>query len=133
MHGLGLVTGGALVLPTGADLFAGTVTAAADGAELEVQVENQGDNEESGVVVSYELTGENDSSGEETIDTIAAGEIATANIPLDPTPKSGTTDEITVTAEPVPGEKIEDNNVGHRDRSPGNSDRKQLRDGACAS
>ncbi len=110
VHGLGLVTGGVLLLPTGADLFAGTLTAAADGAELEVQVENQGDSEESDVVVSYEMTGDEESSGEGTIDTIATGEIATVNIPIEPAPSSGSVVELTVTAEPVAGEKIEDNN-----------------------
>ena len=47
LHGLGLVEGGVLLQPTGAALADGVpVTAAADGAELEVQVENQGDNDE---------------------------------------------------------------------------------------
>jgi hypothetical protein len=108
VHGLGL--GAVTLLPTGADLTTGgPVTAAADGAELEVEVENQGDSEESGITVSYELSDGEPSSGEEQIDTIAPGEIATVSLPIEPTP-SGTA-EITVTAEPVPGEEIEDNNT----------------------
>jgi hypothetical protein len=108
VHGLGL--GAVTLLPTGAALDDGaTVTAAADGAEVEVEVENQGDSDESDVTVSYELSDGEPSSGEEQIETIAAGEIATVNIPIEPTPSPGTA-ELTVTAEPVPGEEIEDNN-----------------------
>jgi hypothetical protein len=108
VHGLGLGT--VTLLPTGAAIDEGVaVTAAADGAELEVEVENQGESEETGVTVTYELTDGESSSGEEQIDTIAAGEIATVNLPIDPEPSPGTA-ELTVTAEPVPGEEIEDNN-----------------------
>jgi CARDB len=108
VHGLGLGT--VTLLPTGAAIDEGVaVTATADGAELEVEVENQGESEETGVTVSYELTDGESSSGEEQIDTIAAGEIATVNLPIDPEPSAGTV-ELTVTAEPVPGEEIEDNN-----------------------
>ena len=109
LHGLGLVEGGVILQPTGAAIAdAVPVTAAADGAELEVQVENQGDNDESDVVVSYELDG--GETGEETIDEIAAGEIATVNLPIDGA-ESGSTQELTVSVEPVPGEEIEENNT----------------------
>ncbi|HEX6117445.1 MAG TPA: CARDB domain-containing protein [Solirubrobacterales bacterium] len=108
LHGLGLVEGGVILQPTGAALADGVpVTAAADGAELEIQVENQGDNDESDVVVSYELQG--GGSGEETIDEIAAGEIATVNVPVEAA--AGDTGELTVSVEPVPGEEIEENNT----------------------
>jgi hypothetical protein len=108
LHGLGLVEGGVILQPTGAALADGVpVTAAADGAELEVQVENQGDNDETDVVVSYELEG--GGSGEETIDEIVAGEIATVNLPVEA--EAGSTGELTVTAEPVAGEEIEENNT----------------------
>lgn len=107
VHGLGL--GAVTLLPTGAVLDDGAaVTAAADGAELEVEVENQGESEESDVTVSYELSDGESSSGEEQIDTIAAGEIATVSLPIEPAPSGDA--ELTVTAEPVPGEEIEDNN-----------------------
>jgi hypothetical protein len=109
VHGLGL--GAVTLLPTGASITdGGTATAAADGAELEVEVENQGESEESDVTVSYELTDGESSSGEEQIDTIAAGEVATVTLPIDPPPSPGTY-ELAVTAEPVPGEEIEDNNT----------------------
>jgi hypothetical protein len=109
VHGLGL--GAVTLLPTGASVTDGaSVTAAADGAELEVEVENQGESEEADVTVSYELTDGESASGEEQIDTIAAGEIAPVTLPIDPAPSPGTY-ELTVTAEPVPGEEIEDNNT----------------------
>jgi len=108
VHGLGL--GAVTLLPTGAGLEDGVpVTATADGAELEVEVENQGESEETGVTVSYEISGGDSSSGEEQIPTIAAGEIATVNLAIEPTPSAGAV-ELTVTAEPVSGEEIEDNN-----------------------
>jgi hypothetical protein len=108
VHGLGL--GAVTLLPTDASITdGGTATAAADGAELEVEVENQGDSDESDLTVSYELTDGETSSGEEQIPSLAAGEIATVNLPIEPTPSPGTV-ELTVTAEPVPGEEIEDNN-----------------------
>ncbi|MGI8460728.1 MAG: hypothetical protein ACR2OC_03700 [Solirubrobacterales bacterium] len=110
VHGLGLVEGGVTLQPTGATLAEGVpVTAAADGAELEVEVQNQGESEETGVIVSYEISGGGSGAGEETIDSIAAEEIATVNLPLEGV-EAGTTVELTVTAEPVPGEEIEDNN-----------------------
>jgi hypothetical protein len=109
LHGLGLVEGGVLLQPAGAALAdAVPVTAAADGAELEVQIENQGDNDESDVIVTYELQG--GGGGEETLDEIAAGEIATVNLPIEGA-ESGSTQELTVTVEPVPGEEIEENNT----------------------
>ena len=109
VHGLGL--GAATLLPTGASITdGGSATAGAEGAELEVEVENQGESEESDVTVSYELTDGESSSGEEQIDTIAPGEIASVTLPVDPEPSPGTY-ELTVTAEPVPGEEIEDNNT----------------------
>jgi hypothetical protein len=108
VHGLGL--GAVTLLPTGAVLDDGAaVTAAADGAELQVEVENQGESEETDVTVTYEIANGESSSGEEQVPSIAAGEIATVELPIDPTPSPGTV-ELTVTAEPVAGEEIEDNN-----------------------
>jgi hypothetical protein len=109
VHGLGLGT--VTLLPTGASIEAGVpVTAAADGAELEVQVENQGESEETDLTVTYEISGGGESSrGRERIARIDAGEVATVNIPIQPAPSPGTV-ELTVIVEPVPGEEIEDNN-----------------------
>ena len=105
LHGLGLDT--ATLLPTGAALESDVpVTAAADGAELEVTVTNQGESDED-TTVSYEIDG--GSSGEEPLEGIAPGETQTVNLPIQDAP-AGDTVGLTVTVEPVPGEEIEDNN-----------------------
>jgi hypothetical protein len=110
VHGLGLPPGGVILLPTGATIDSGVpVTALAEGAELEVQVENQGESEETDVTVRYELKGGGTATGEEQISRIAPGEIATVSLPIQQTPSPGVY-ELTVVAEPVPGEEIEDNN-----------------------
>ena len=66
------------------------MTAPAEGdLSLEVQVENQGDSTESDVLVTAEADGSE--AGEGTIDTIDAGAIETAEVPLDVTPSPGDT------------------------------------------
>jgi hypothetical protein len=77
-----------------------------EAAEVEVQVENQGESTENGVQVAVSVNGGNTLEG--TIEQIAAGEIGTTTIPLTPTPKGEVTLE--VKAGPVPGENITENN-----------------------
>ena len=110
VHGLGLVVGGTVLQPGDIALTEGTpVTASAEGdLSLEVQVENQGDSTESDVLVTAEVDGSE--AGEGTIDTIDAGTIETAEIPLDTSPSPGDTITIDVLATPVPGEEVADNN-----------------------
>jgi hypothetical protein len=104
VHGLALLQ--TTLQPTGAILEEGVpTTASADGAELEVEVQNQGDSEESGVVVTYDVQG--GASGEETIPQIGAGETTTVNLPLNVSPGDAS---ITVEVQPVAGEEIKDNN-----------------------
>lgn len=111
VHGLGLVTSGGVVLQPGdVALTLDTPTTASQAESLDVQVENQGDSEESGVEVTVEADG--DEIGTGTIDKIAAGEVATVNIPLDPAPASGESVDLDVTVQPVPGEQVADNNEG---------------------
>ena len=79
--------------------------------EIDVQVQNQGDSEETDVVVSFELTGGTQTiSGEGTISQVAAGDIQTASIPIDPAPDPGQQLTLEVTVHPVPGEQIASNN-----------------------
>jgi hypothetical protein len=110
VHGLGLVVGGTVLQPGDITLTEGTpVTATGDGdLSLEVQVENQGDSTESDVLVTAQVDGSD--AGEGTIDTIDAGTIETAEIPLDVTASPGDTVTIDVVATPVPGEEVADNN-----------------------
>jgi hypothetical protein len=79
--------------------------------ELDVQVQNQGDSEETDIGVSFELAGGSQTiSGGATISRIAAGGIQTASIPIDPDPDPGQQLTLEVTVQPVPGEQIADNN-----------------------
>ena len=77
-----------------------------EAAEVEVQVENQGESTENGVPVAVSVNGGNTLEG--TIDQVAAGEIGTTIVPLTPTPEGEAT--IEVKAGPVPGENITENN-----------------------
>jgi hypothetical protein len=110
VHGLGLVTGGVVAQPGDVTLSLDTPnTVTASGSpSLDIQVENQGDSEESDVNVSVEIDGSEAGTG--TIDTIAAGEIATVNVPLDPAPQAGDQVTLHVAVEPVLGEQVADNN-----------------------
>lgn len=103
VHGLGLIG----VSVNGTELVEGApaTVSGEEGVEVEVTVQNQGESTESGVTVSVTVEG-NTLQGE--IDEIAAGEEATASIPLTPTPSGEVTLE--VEAEPVAGEQVTENN-----------------------
>ncbi|MEZ5061079.1 MAG: CARDB domain-containing protein [Solirubrobacterales bacterium] len=106
-HGVGLVDGGATLQPSGTALIAGgSVTASADDDSIDVQVQNQGEADESGVEVKVSGDGV---SGQDTIDSIAAGATETASVPIKAT--AGQTVEITVEVTPVPCEQVEENNT----------------------
>lgn len=103
IHGLGLIS----VSVNGSELAEGVpvTVGGEEGVEVEVQVQNQGESAENGVSVSVTFDG-NTLQGD--IPSIEAGEIATASIPLTPTPKGEVTLDVKVDA--VPGEKVTDNN-----------------------
>lgn len=103
VHGLELVG----VSVNGTELAEGaaaTVSGEA-GVEVEATVENQGESTENGVTVAVTVEGST-LTGE--IEEIAAGEQATATIPLTPAPKGEVVLE--VEAQPVPGETVTENN-----------------------
>lgn len=105
-HGIGLVDGGVTLQPSGTPLTnGGTTTAPADDDSVEVQVQNQGDADETGVQVTVSGDGVD---GNDTIDSIAAGEIASATVPL--RGPAGGTVEVTIEAAAVPCEQVEENN-----------------------
>jgi hypothetical protein len=111
LHGteLGEVT----VQPSGQALAEGGTTPIelTGDAAFEVQVTNQGENDETDIPVTISISGgASPIELEGTIDSVAAGETATATIPLEEEPPTGQQVEITVTVEEVPGEETVDNN-----------------------
>ncbi len=71
-----------------------------------MQVQNQGESTENGVTVSVTVSGGSTLQG--TIESIGAGETASALIPLTPAPTGEVTLEVDV--ETVPGEQVSENN-----------------------
>ena len=109
IHGLGLIQ----TSVDGNVLEEGVPTTVAAGGrpELEVQVQNQGDSEESGVTVSVTVDG--GEPIEQQISSIAPGATESVRIPLTPAPSGQTTLDVEV--QPVPGEQVSDNNVATYD------------------
>jgi hypothetical protein len=109
LHGNGL----AAVTLGGTALGAGTSASVQLSEDLafDIQVQNQGENTETDVVVKV-IVGQGNDAIEltETIDTIAAGESKTVTIPLQEQPPTGQNVPVTVEVEPVPGEEKTDNN-----------------------
>jgi hypothetical protein len=102
VHGLGLLG----VSINGTELGEETASVSAEETpEVEVEVQNQGDSTENGVNVTVSVGG---TELQGSIETIAAGETATAVIPLTPTPSGEVTLEVNV--ETVPGEQVSENN-----------------------
>jgi hypothetical protein len=105
--GLGTVTLGGQAVTQGGTV---TVKASAD-LSFQVQVLNQGENDESGVTVKITLgRGSSAQTLEGRIDTIARGETKNVNIPVKKTPPTGQAVPVNVEVEAVPGEKKTDNN-----------------------
>jgi hypothetical protein len=109
LHGNGLAAvslGGTALAPGGS----ASVQLSEDLA-FEIQVQNQGENTENDVRVTVQVGDGGDAIElDDTIDTVAPGEIQTVTIPLSKTPPTGQNVPITVKVEPVPGEQKTDNN-----------------------
>jgi hypothetical protein len=108
-NGLGSVTLGGQTLVAG-----GTATIPASGdLGFSVQIANQGENTETDVTVKVTIGSGGDAiEAEGVLDTIAAGETKSVEIPLTETPPTGQSVPISVEIEKVPGEEKTDNNVG---------------------
>jgi CARDB len=104
VHGLGLIqtTAAGQVLEEGTPV----TLAAGSKPEIDVQVQNQGDSDETGVTVSVTVNG--GQPIEQQVSSIAAGATQTVKIPLTPAPKGQTTLDVEV--KPVPGEQVSSNN-----------------------
>jgi hypothetical protein len=112
VHGLALLS--TTVNPAGVALVAdspNTVTLQGK-PELEVEVQNQGDSEESDVVVNYRLTGGAEViEGDTTIPKIASQGVETATLGFESELPTDTELTLEVTVQPVLGEEISDNNT----------------------
>ncbi len=84
-----------------------TNTVPSDAQELEIQVQNSGDSDETGISVTATLNG-NELNGQ--ISALSAGEAGTVKIPLTNKPPVGTDVTLEVVVQPVPGEQVAENN-----------------------
>lgn len=76
-----------------------------------VNLQNQGENDESGVVVKISIEGSGDPvTAQATVPTTSQGAEASIDVPLREAPPIGTPVTINVSVEPVPGERTVDNN-----------------------
>jgi hypothetical protein len=103
VHGLAL--GGVTLDGVTLDPSVENTVTAGDG-ELEVQVINQGEAEESDITVT--LSG--DFQGDGQIGSIDIGATETVSVRMRPSPSSGDSGSLTVTVEAVPGEEVLENN-----------------------
>jgi hypothetical protein len=113
LHGTGLGT--VTIQPGGQTLNEGGATQikAAPNLSLDVQVANQGENDEKNVTVKVSLKGAGKPIDlEEKLPTIAAGQTKTVSVPLSSTPPAGQPVTVRVEVSAVPGEKKTDNNKG---------------------
>lgn len=109
LHGTGLasVSLGGQTLTAGASA---TVKASSN-LSFQVQVINQGDNDETGVTVRCAVgSGPSAQQLEGTLDTLPKGQTKSVSIPLPKAPPTGQAVPTTVEVRPVPGEKKTDNN-----------------------
>ena len=112
LHGTGLAA--VTVQPSGTALSTSGTTdiRAQKGLSFDVQVQNQGQNDEKNVTVNVKITGAGKAiTVDQSIDSIAQGATATASVPLPSLPPTGRPVSIKVTVKAVPGEKKLDNNT----------------------
>ena len=89
-----------------------TVSLGKDAPVVKVEVQNQGDQEEKEVTVSYSLSGGAvPLEGEGTIARLDASGIDDATLPLDDLPETDVPLTLEVEVLPVPGEEVADNNA----------------------
>jgi hypothetical protein len=113
LHGTGLGT--VTVQPGGQVLKPGAATQikAAPNTSFDVQVMNQGENDEKNVLVKVSIRGAGKPVElEAKLPSIAAGQTKTVSVPLSSTPTAGQPVTIRIEIAAVPGEKKTDNNKG---------------------
>jgi hypothetical protein len=108
-HGTGIT--GVTAQPSGTALTEGTANDLAGAKQIEVDVQNQGENDESNVVVSYTITGAGTAiRANKTIPSISAGETTKVTLPLTKIPAAGAAATLKVEVKKVAGEENLDNN-----------------------
>jgi hypothetical protein len=108
-HGTGIT--GVNVQPSGAALAEGTTNDLNGAKQIEVSVQNQGENDESNVIVSYTISGAGAAIKQnKTIPAIAAGDTTKVTLPLTKIPAAGASATLKVEVKKVPGEENLDNN-----------------------
>ncbi len=80
-----------------------------DSREVTIDVQNQGEEDESGVPVT--VTVNDGSPVNKSIEEIAAGDTTEVTIPLTDLPQPGTEAQLEVVVQPVEGEAVTDNNT----------------------
>jgi hypothetical protein len=85
-----------------------TNTVPADASELDIQLTNSGDSDETGISVTVTVGG-NQLTGQ--LQALSAGEQGSVKIPLTSTPTPGTDTTVEVVVNPVAGEQITTNNT----------------------
>ena len=109
-HGTGVQ--GSTVKPSGTALNEQGVNRVQLGSQLtfDIDVQNQGDSEETDVGVSLTIEDGKTINLDQTINRIAAGDTQTVSIPVTTSPSTGRITTVTIQTDPVPGEKVTDNN-----------------------
>jgi hypothetical protein len=110
LHGTGLQ--GVTTKPAGAALTEDGVNriALTDELAFDVEVQNQGESEETDIAVSVSIRNGKTVNIEQTISRIAAGDSQTVSIPISDRPETGAVSNMTVQVAAVPGERVRDNN-----------------------
>ena len=78
-----------------------------DATELDIQIQNSGNSDETGITVTATLAGQQ-LNGQ--LQALSAGETGTVKIPLTSKPTPGSSSQLQVVVSPVPGEQLTDNN-----------------------
>jgi hypothetical protein len=108
-HGTGIT--GSTVQPSGTALVEGSVNDLAGAKQIEVDVQNQGENDETDVVVSYVISGAGTAIRQnKTIPAISAGETVKVTLPLTKIPAAGASAKLKLEVKKVAGEENLDNN-----------------------
>jgi hypothetical protein len=84
-----------------------TTTVPSDAQEIDIDVTNSGESDETGISVTVQLGG---SSLTGQLQSLSAGQSGTIKIPLTTKPTPGTPTQVEVVVNPVPNEQLTDNN-----------------------